>query len=135
MGGNYWYFCETKEAVLEAGKLIMDEIMDVPGVIAPFGVCSAASKPETNYPWIGPTSNHPYCPSLKNKLGEESKVPNGVNYIPEIVLNSVNQKQLNLAIKNSVDAILEVPGVLRISAGNFGGKLGDNTTNLLDILK
>lgn len=135
MGGNYWYFCETKEAVLEAGKLIMDEIMDVPGVIAPFGVCSAASKPETNYPWIGPTSNHPYCPSLKDKLGEESKVPDGVNYIPEIVLNSVNQKQLNLAIKNSVDAILEVPGVLRISAGNFGGKLGDNTTNLLDILK
>ncbi len=134
MGGNYWYMCETKEAVIEAGKIIIDTIMDVPGTITPFGVCSAASKPETNYPWIGPTTNHPYCPSLKDKLKEESKVPENVNYIPEIVINAVNQEQLNKAIKESVEAIIDIPGVIKISAGNFEGKLGDNTTKLHDII-
>ena len=134
MGGNYWYMCETKEAVIEAGKIIIDTIMDVPGTITPFGVCSAASKPETNYPWIGPTTNHPYCPSLKDKLKEESKVPENVNYIPEIVINAVNQEQLNKPIKESVEAIIDIPGVIKISAGNFEGKLGDNTTKLHDII-
>lgn len=134
MGGNYWYMCETKEAVIEAGKIIIDTIMDIPGVITPFGVCSAASKPETNYPWIGPTTNHPYCPSLKEKLKEESKVPKNVNYIPEIVINAVNQEQLNKAIKESVKAIIDIPEVIKISAGNFEGKLGHNTTNLHDII-
>lgn len=134
MGGNYWYMCETKEAVIEAGKIIIDTIMDIPGVITPFGVCSAASKPETNYPWIGPTTNHPYCPSLKEKLKEESKVPENVKYIPEIVINAVNQEQLNKAIKESVKAIIDIPGVIKISAGNFEGKLGDNTTKLHDII-
>ena len=57
-----------------------------------------------------------------------------INYVNDYV-KVLNQEQLNKAIKNSVDAILDVPGVLRISAGNFGGKLGDSTTNLLDILK
>ena len=134
MGGNYWYMCETKKAVIEAGKIIIDTIMDIPGVITPFGVCSAASKPETNYPWIGPTTNHPYCPSLKEKLKEESKVPENVKYIPEIVINAVNQEQLNKAIKESVKAIIDIPGVIKISAGNFEGKLGDNTTKLHDII-
>ena len=134
MGGNNLYMCETKEAVIEEGKIIIDTRMDIPGVITPFGVCSAASKPETNYPWIGPTTNHPYCPSLKEKLKEESKVPENVKYIPEIVINAVNQEQLNKAIKESVKAIIDIPGVIKISAGNFEGKLGDNTTKLHDII-
>ena len=134
MGGNYWYLCKTKEAVLDSGKIILDVISDIPGVIAPFGICSAASKPETNFPNIGPSTNHPYCPSLKEKLGEESKVLEGVNYIPEVVINAVNEEQLNKAIKESVEAIIDNPDIVKISAGNFDGKLGDKTTNLYDIL-
>ena len=72
MGGNFWYLCETPEAVITAGDAIINAIMEVEGATAPFDVCSAASKPETNYPEIGPTTNHYYCPSLKKKLGDES---------------------------------------------------------------
>lgn len=135
MGGNLWYLCETQEAVLEAGEAIIDAIMDVEGATAPFDICSAASKPETNFPEIGPTTNHFYCPSLKDKLGEESKVPEGVNYIPEVVINAVDEQSMNNAVKAGIDAALEFEGVIGISAGNFDGKLGDKNINLLDILK
>ena len=135
MGGNFWYFCSTQEAVLEAGDAAIDAIMGVEGATAPFEICSAASKPETNYPEIGPTTNHVYCPSLKDKLGEESKVKDGVNYIPEVVINATCVDSMNEAIKAGIDAVLEFDGVVGISAGNYDGKLGDKTYNLLDILK
>jgi len=135
MGGNFWYLCSTQQAVLDAGDAIIDAIMNVEGATAPFDVCSAASKPETNYPEIGPTTNHIYCPSLKESLGKISKVPDGVNYIPEIVVNAISEKSMNEAIKAGIDAALEFDGVIGISAGNFDGKLGDKNINLLDILK
>ena len=134
MGGNFWYLCSTPEAVLEAGEKALEAIENVEGVIAPFDICSAASKPETNYPEIGPTTNHVYCPSLKDKLGDESKVAEGVNYIPEIVFNAVDEDSMNAAMKAAIDATLDVDGVIGISAGNYDGKLGDKKVNLLDIL-
>lgn len=134
MGGNFWYLCSTPEAVLEAGEKALKAIENVEGAIAPFDICSAASKPETNYPEIGPTTNHIYCPSLKDKLGDESKVAEGVNYIPEIVFNAVDEDSMNAAMKAAIDATLDVDGVIGISAGNYDGKLGDKKVNLLDIL-
>ena len=135
MGGNFWYLCETPEAVLRAGDAIIDAIMEVEGATAPFGVCSAASKPETNYPEIGPTTNHYYCPSLKERLKDESKVPENVNYIPEIVVNATDIDSMFKALKAGIDAAIDVEGVIGISAGNFDGKLGDKIYNLLDVLK
>jgi formylmethanofuran--tetrahydromethanopterin N-formyltransferase len=121
--------------LIDAGDAIIDAIMGVEGATAPFDVCSAASKPETNFPEIGPTTNHVYCPSLKESLGDESKVPERVNYIPEIVVNAISEESMNNAIKAGIDAALEFEGVIKISAGNFDGKLGDKNINLLDILK
>lgn len=136
MGANFWYMCKTKEAVLEAGKLAIEAIMEVEGAITPFGICSAASKVETNYPWIGPTTNHPYCPSLKSEIGNISKVPDNVNYIPEIVINGTNMDVAKLALKNSIEAVLESDysdDIVKISAGNFNGELGEYNINLLDL--
>ena len=135
MGGNFWYLCETPEAVLTAGEDAINAIMDVEGAITPFDVCSAASKPETNYPEIGPTTNHYYCPSLKERLGDESKVGENVNYIPEIVINATNIESMNKALKAGIDAVLDADDVIGISAGNYDGKLGDKIYNLLDILE
>jgi formylmethanofuran--tetrahydromethanopterin N-formyltransferase len=125
MGANFWIMCQTKEAVKEAGAKALEAIHKVEGVVTPFDVCSAGSKPETRFPWIGPTTNHPYCPSLKKRLGKESKVPEGVNYIPEIVINGVSIEAVKKATKAGVEAALTVKGVVKISAGNYGGKLGD----------
>jgi formylmethanofuran--tetrahydromethanopterin N-formyltransferase len=124
-GGNFWYMCKTKKAVKDAGKKSLEAINHIEGVITPFDVCSAGSKTETKFPLIGPTTNHPYCPSLKKKLGKDSKVPEGVNYIPEIVINGVSMQAVKKAMKAGIEAALSVDGVVRISAGNYEGKLGD----------
>jgi len=133
MGANFWYMCERKETVLEAGKIAIEALSEVEGVIAPFGICSAASKVETNYPWIGPTTNHKYCPSLKDVLKKDSNVPKNVNYIPEIVINGINMESIQKAMKIAIEGILDIDGVVKISAGNFNGALGDYNINLLDL--
>jgi len=124
-GGNFWYMCETKKAVMNAGKKALEAISQIEGVITPFDVCSAGSKPETRFPRIGPTTNHPYCPSLRQKLGTASQVPENVNYIPEIVINGVSTRAVKEAMKAGIEAALSVDGVVKISAGNYAGKLGD----------
>ncbi|MGC9345756.1 MAG: formylmethanofuran--tetrahydromethanopterin N-formyltransferase [Candidatus Bathyarchaeales archaeon] len=133
MGANFWIMCETKEAVKKAGEKALQAISKIEGVITPFDACSAGSKPETRYPWIGPTTNHPYCPSLKQKLGAASKVPENVNYIPEIVINGVSMQAVKEAMKAGIEAALNIDGVVRISAGNYGGKLGDYNIYLREL--
>jgi formylmethanofuran--tetrahydromethanopterin N-formyltransferase len=135
MGANFWFMCKTKQAVMEAGRKALDAIHQVPGVITPFDVCSAGSKPETNFPLIGPTTNHPYCPALKERLGEESKVPDGVNYIPEIVINGVSLEAVKEAMKAGIRSASKVDGVVRISAGNYGGKLGKHRIYLQELFR
>jgi len=124
-GGNFWYMCKTKKAVMDAGKKALEAMSRIEGVITPFDVCSAGSKTETHFPLIGPTTNHPYCPSLKQKLGAASKVPENVNFIPEIVINGVSMQAVKEAMKAGIEAALSVDGVVKISAGNYAGKLGD----------
>ena len=124
MGGNFWFMCTTKQALKEAGEKALDAIHHVDGVVTTFDICSAGSKPETHFPQIGPTTNHHYCPTLKARLGKESKVPEGVGYIAEIVYDGVSVDALREATKAGINAVLNVEGVVGVSAGNYEGKLG-----------
>ncbi|MEM3109422.1 MAG: formylmethanofuran--tetrahydromethanopterin formyltransferase, partial [Candidatus Bathyarchaeia archaeon] len=124
MGANFWYLCSSKKAVKEAGTRILEAISRVEGVVTPFDICSAGSKIETKFPWIGGTTNHLYCPSLKERLGEESRVPEGVKFIPEIVIHGVSLDAVKKAMKAGIKAVSGVEEVTAISAGNYGGKLG-----------
>ncbi len=132
-GGNFWIMCETKKAMKDAGEKALEAIRKVNGVITPFDLCSAGSKTETRFPLIGPTTNHLYCPSLKEKLGRESKVPEGVDYIPEIVISGVTIEAVKEAMRCGIKAVLDVPGVVKISAGNYEGKLGDHKIFLREL--
>jgi formylmethanofuran--tetrahydromethanopterin N-formyltransferase len=133
MGANFWIMCKTKEAVKIAGEKALEAIHKVEGVITPFDVCSAGSKPETRFPAIGPTTNHPYCSSLKPKLGKASLLPDGVGYIPEIVINGVSMEAVKQAMKAGIEATLKINGVVRVSAGNYGGKLGEFRIHLREL--
>lgn len=133
-GGNIWYFCESEDAALEAGEAAVDSLKQIDGVVTPFEVCSAGSKVETKYPEIGPTTNHPYCPTLKGEISE-SRVPEGVKSIPEIVINGVDLQSLKKAMYTCIEVGSMVDGVTKISAGNFGGKLGKYHIYLKDVLE
>ena len=133
MGGNFWIMCKTKQALKESVEKALAAIHKVTGVVTPFDVCSAGSKPETHFPKIWPTTNHLYCPSLKSSLGKESKVPEGVGYIAEIVLDGVSLNAIKEATKTGINAVLDVDGVVRVSAGNYGGKLGEYKIQLNEL--
>lgn len=133
MGANFWYMCETRNAVITGGKNAIKAIKEVEGVIVPFGICAAGSKPETKYPSIGPTTNHPYCPSLKKTLGPSSKVPPEVNFIPEIVINGVSLKAVRRAMQVGIEAARATKGIRLISAGNYGGNLGKHRIYLKEL--
>jgi formylmethanofuran--tetrahydromethanopterin N-formyltransferase len=132
-GGNVWLMCRDEDSALKAGDKALEAIHNVDGIVTPFDICSAGSKPETKYPEIGPTTNHPYCPSLKGKI-PDSKVPDGVNSIPEIVINGVSLSAVKEAMKAAIDATRNMPGVVKISAGNYEGKLGKHRIYLRELL-
>jgi formylmethanofuran--tetrahydromethanopterin N-formyltransferase len=124
MGANFWYMCKTKKAVIEAGEAALEAIRHVKGVITPFQICSAGSKPESKFPLIGPTTNHLFCPSLRKRVGTESKVPEKVKYIPEIVINGVSLEAVKTAMRMGIETVVKFKEVVKVSAGNYGGKLG-----------
>ncbi|MEM2933487.1 MAG: formylmethanofuran--tetrahydromethanopterin N-formyltransferase [Methanocellales archaeon] len=134
MGGNIWYFCTSINAALKAGEKAVKAIEKIEGAITSFDICSAGSKPETKYPEIGPTTNHPYCPTLKPKLGSESRVPKGVKSIPEIVINGITMEAVKQAMKQAIKAGINTPGVVKISAGNYEGKLGKHKIYLRELI-
>ncbi len=123
MGGNVWFMCKSEDAALKAGEAAVEAVGGIDGAITSFDICSAGSKVETRYPEIGPTTNHPYCPTLKKKI-KDSKVPEGVESIPEIVINGINLDTVKGAMQAAIRSATEISGVVKISAGNYGGKLG-----------
>ncbi len=132
MGGNLWFFVremekyEMYDTLIEIKERVNEAIDAVDGAVALFrGLCSAGSKVEEKkeYSHIGPTTNHLFCPSLKNKI-KESKVPQHIGAIPETVINGINIESVKNAMREVLNAVKDVDAIERISAGNYGGKLG-----------
>jgi formylmethanofuran--tetrahydromethanopterin N-formyltransferase len=123
MGGNVWLMCTTEDVALKAGDKAVNAIKKVEGVITPFDICAAGSKPETKFPHIGPTTNHPYCPTIRQKISD-SKISEGINAIPEIVINGISLQSVKKAMKEAILSVQDIQGVVKISAGNYSGELG-----------
>ena len=125
MGGNLWLFCDSVNSGIKIGREAVKIISEIDNICTTFDVCSAGSKPETNFPEIGPSTNHPFCPTLKEKLSlEDFKVPEGVKSIPEIVFNGIDIDSIKEAMLKSIQGIIDMDGLIKISSGNYGGKLG-----------
>lgn len=126
MGGNLWFMAETDDAAISAGEAAVAACRDVPGVICPFpgGLASSASKAGSRYKFLFASTYAEYCPTLKNQLGERSKVPDGVTSIQEIIVNGRDLETVRRATYAAIDAAASTPGLVRISAGNYGGRLG-----------
>jgi formylmethanofuran--tetrahydromethanopterin N-formyltransferase len=134
MGGNFYLFCDSISSGISVGREAVKIIGEINNVCTTFDVCSAGSKVETNFPEIGPSTNHPYCPTLRNKISsEEFKVPDGVYSIPEIVFNALDFKTIKLTMIKVIDGIKDLDGLIKVSAGNYGGKLGKYKIFLSDL--
>jgi formylmethanofuran--tetrahydromethanopterin N-formyltransferase len=125
-GGNFMIFASTPEAGLKAAEAAADAIRaDAPDVIMQFpgGVCRSGSKAGSLKYKLKASTNHPYCPTLRT-LVPDTVVPEGVTCVYEIVMNGLTLDAVKNGMKVGVTAAIGVPGVVKISSGNYGGKLG-----------
>jgi formylmethanofuran--tetrahydromethanopterin N-formyltransferase len=65
---------------------------------------------------------------------KDSEIPEGVGSVCEIVINGLNQKVVKKAMGIGINAAIKVPGVVKITAGNYGGKLGPYRGELKEVL-
>lgn len=128
MGGNLWFFADSVDSALEAAERSVVGAMSVPEVILPFpgGVASSGSKAGSAYSFLIASTNHPFCPTLQGKLGDASRVPEGVASISEIIINGRDLETVSRATAAAIEAARLTPGLRKISAGNYGGRLGKN---------
>lgn len=126
MGGNLWFFGETSDAALVAAERGVEAVSKFPGVITPFpgGVASSGSKAGSRYSFLFASTNHPFCPTLREQLGAELQVPPNVSSIQEIIINGRDRETVAAATQACIAATVETPGLVKISAGNYGGRLG-----------
>ncbi|MBS7658284.1 MAG: formylmethanofuran--tetrahydromethanopterin N-formyltransferase [Candidatus Bathyarchaeia archaeon] len=135
-GGNFLIMAENRKAALEAAEKAVEAIQKIEGVILPFpgGICRSGSKVGARKYKLPASTNHPYCPVLRGLI-EDSKIPEGVNSVYEIVFNGVTTKIIKKATAAGIKAAVQVKGVKKISAVNFGGKLGPIQINLKEALE
>ena len=80
------------------------------------------------------STNHPFCPRLKT-LVQDSELPENVNCVYDIVVNGLSVEAIKKAMGEGIKAAVRVPGVVRISAGNYAGKLGPYKAFLKEVLE
>jgi formylmethanofuran--tetrahydromethanopterin N-formyltransferase len=125
-GGNFMILAENQTAGLKAAEAAADAVRNrAADVIMPFpgGVCRAGSKAGSLKYKLKASTNHPYCPKLR-ALVPDTVVPENVNCVYEIVINGLTLEAVKNAMKQGVTAAASTAGVVKISAGNYGGKLG-----------
>jgi formylmethanofuran--tetrahydromethanopterin N-formyltransferase len=132
-GGNLIILAEDQRKGLEAAESAVAAIRQVPGVILPFpgGVVRSGSKVGSRYKKLRASTNEAYCPTLRGLV--KTALPEGVNAVYEIVIDGLDLGTVEEATRAGVRAACR-PGVVRITAGNYGGSLGPHHLHLHQLL-
>jgi formylmethanofuran--tetrahydromethanopterin N-formyltransferase len=128
-GGNFLILGRSQPEALAAAEAAVHAIRRVAGVIMPFpgGIVRSGSKVGSRYKKLRASTNDAYCPTLRGIV--RSELPEGVNAVYEIVLDGLDLAAVAEATRVGVQAACG-PGIVRISAGNYGGKLGPHHLHL-----
>jgi formylmethanofuran--tetrahydromethanopterin N-formyltransferase len=133
-GGNFLILGESPEITLKASERAVEAIEKVKGVVMPFpgGIVRSGSKTTSKYKFLRASTNTAYCPTIRRQT--ESALPEGVNSVLEIVIDGLWEEAIQQAMRVGVLAAC-IPGIVRISAGNYGGTLGQFHFHLHQILE
>jgi len=135
-GGNFMIFATDQTSGLKAAEAAADAIRaNAPDVIMQFpgGICRSGSKAGSLKYKLKASTNHIYCPTLR-AIVPDTVVPEGVNCVYEIVMNGLTLDAVKNGMKQGVAAAASQPGIVKITAGNYGGKLGPFKAFLKDAI-
>lgn len=132
-GGNILILGEDLPFTLHAAERAV-EAMQVPGVILPFpdGVVRSGSKPGSRYQSLPASTNEAYCPSLRGRV--KTCLPETVGCVLEIVVDGLSEEAVAESMRRGIQAAAG-DGIIKITAGNYGGSLGQFQLRLYDILQ
>lgn len=125
-GGNFLMLGSDPGAVLAAAEAASAAMRKVRGMILPFpgGIVRSGSKVGAKrYKNMVASTNDAYCPTVRGRVGVASALPDGVNSVLEIVVDGLDRAAIERALRVGIEAACR-PGVIEISAGNYGGRLG-----------
>lgn len=133
-GGNFFIIGEDLDVTLAAAEAAVEAIRPVPDVILPFpgGIVRSGSKTSSRYKGQHVSSNTPYCPTVR-ALVPDSGLREGENAVLELVLDGFGEDGMREAMRRGVRAACR-PGITRITAGNYGGTLGQFKFHLRELL-
>jgi formylmethanofuran--tetrahydromethanopterin N-formyltransferase len=134
-GGNFLILGQNQMAALTAAEAAVNAISKLKGTITPFpgGVVASGSKVGSKYKFLKASTNTAFCTSLRE--GGICTLAEDVSSVFEIVINGVSREAIQDAMKAGINAACRVPGVLKITAANYEGKLGIHQFPLLTVLK
>ena len=133
-GGNIIIVAEDNEKALNAAEQAVEAMKEVEGVVMPFpgGIVSSGSKVKSKYSFLNASTNTPYCPTIKAQV--ETELPAQAGSVLEIVIDGLSVKAVEEAMKVGIKKAA-VKGVIKITAGNYGGDLGSENIYLHEILR
>lgn len=133
-GGNFLILGENPDVTLEAAERAVEAMRRVRGVVMPFpgGIVRSGSKTRSQYKFLFASTNDAFCPTLRGIV--DSDLPAGVNSVLEIVIDGLDVTAVEEATRVGIQAAC-IPGVRRISAGNYGGTLGQFNIELHKVLR
>jgi formylmethanofuran--tetrahydromethanopterin N-formyltransferase len=136
-GGNFLMLARDQSSALAAAERAVDAIAKVRNVILPFpgGVVRSGSKVGSKYPMLMASTNQAYCPTLVGLT--ESQLPEGTGCVLEIVIDGLDAPSIREAMRTGIRAACAggaERGLLRITAGNYGGKLGPHHFHLHEVI-
>jgi formylmethanofuran--tetrahydromethanopterin N-formyltransferase len=136
-GGNLIIIGRGAKATRTAAEAAAAAIARVPDVIAPFpgGIARSGSKVGSKYQNVQASTNDAYCPTLRGAV--KSSLDADSRSVLEIVIDGLTSDAVAAAMRAGIAAIVRLGpkrGASRISAGNYGGKLGPHHYHLRDLL-
>jgi len=136
-GGNFLVLAESQEQALAACEAAIVEMKKCPNVIMPFpgGVVRSGSKVGSKFKALNASTNDAFCPTLKGQT--KSDLSPEVESVMEIVIDGLTKEDIDKAMRVGIQAVCDLGaenGIRRISAGNYGGKLGPFHFHLQEIM-
>jgi formylmethanofuran--tetrahydromethanopterin N-formyltransferase len=135
-GGNLLIMGRTAQTTLAAAEAATAAIAKVGDAIMPFpgGIVRSGSKVGSKYKGVPASTNHAFCPTLRGAV--DTALDPDASCVLEIVIDGLTSQAVAAAMGAGIGAVIKLGarrGATRISAGNYGGKLGPHQYHLRDL--